>query len=84
MRKASIKSSILYSSLCQWCYGNTQSRERGTKEVLTRNEEKQLVDYLIGMCNKGLGLSPTQLKMKVYEITWNTWTPFKNDIPSGG
>jgi hypothetical protein len=33
------------------------------------------------MCDRGLGLSPIQLKMKVYEITKNRWTPFKNGIP---
>ena len=41
------------------------------------------MDYLIEMCNRGLGLSPTQLKMKVYEITRNRWTPFKNGIHGG-
>ena len=36
------------------------------------------------MCDRGYGLSPTQLKMKVYEITKNRWTPFKNGILGGG
>lgn len=35
------------------------------------------------MCNRGLGLSPTQLKTKVYEIIKTRWTPFFNGIPGG-
>jgi hypothetical protein len=54
------------------------------KGVLTVEEENQLVEYLIEMCNRGLGLSPIQLKMKVCEITKNRWTPFKNGILGGG
>jgi hypothetical protein len=27
---------------------------------------------------------PSALKMKVYEITKNRWTPFKDGIPGGG
>jgi hypothetical protein len=71
MRKASFKYNIPYSFLRQWCYGNTRSRERGTKGVLIDDEEKYLVEYLIEMYNRGLGLLPIQLKMKVYEITRN-------------
>jgi hypothetical protein len=41
------------------------------KEVLTSAEEEQLVQYLLQMCNRVLGLLPTQLKMKVYKITIN-------------
>jgi hypothetical protein len=84
IRKASNTYNIPYSSFCSWCYGKTRSRDRGTKGVLTVDEENQLVEYLIEMCNRGLGLSPTQLKMKVYEITKDKWTPFKNGIPGGG
>jgi hypothetical protein len=50
---------------------------------LTVDEENQLVEYLIEMYNRGLGLLPTQLKMKVYEMTKDRWTPFKNVIPGG-
>jgi hypothetical protein len=45
------------------------SRDRSMKGVLTHVEEEQLVQYLLEMCNRRLGLSSTQLKMKVYEIT---------------
>ena len=67
-----------------WCYGKTRTRQHGTKGVLNPEEENQLVQYLIEMCNRGLGLSPTQLKMKVYEITKDKWTPFKNGILGDG
>jgi hypothetical protein len=39
-----------YSSFRDWCYGKTQSREHGTKGVLTADEENQLVECLIEMC----------------------------------
>jgi hypothetical protein len=52
--------------------------------VLIVEEEEQIVKYLIDMCDMGYGLSPTHLKMKVYEITKNRLIPFKNRIPSGG
>jgi hypothetical protein len=38
------------------------------------------VTYLTEMCDRGYGLSPTALKMKVYEITKTCWTPFRNGI----
>jgi hypothetical protein len=46
------------------------------KGVLTPMEEEQLVQYFLQMCDRDLGLSPTKLKIKVYEITKNQWTPF--------
>jgi hypothetical protein len=36
------------------------------------------------MCDRGLGLSPIQPKMKVYEITKTRWIPFRNGILGGG
>jgi hypothetical protein len=50
-------------------------QDMGIKGVPTV-EEEELVQHLIQMCDRGLGLSATQLKMKVYEITKNRWTPF--------
>jgi hypothetical protein len=83
IRKASNTYYIPYSSFRGWCYGKTKSREYGTKGVLIVDEENQLMEYLIEMCNRGLELSPTQLKMKVYEITKDRWIPFKNRVPGG-
>jgi hypothetical protein len=71
IRKAVSSNNIPYSSFREWCYGKTCSRDRGMKEVLTSAEEEQLVQYLLQMCNRVLGLLPTQLKMKVYKITIN-------------
>jgi hypothetical protein len=84
MKKAAEVNHIPYSSLRDWCYGRTRSQDRGVKGVLTAEEEEELVQYLIQMCGRGLGLSPTQLKMKVYEITKSRRTPIKNGIPGGG
>lgn len=36
------------------------------------------------MCDRGLGLTPALLKLKVYEITRTRVTPFKNGIPGDG
>ena len=59
MKKASEEYHIPYSSLRDWCYGTTRSRDRGVKGVLTTEEEDEFVQYLIQMCDRGLGLSPT-------------------------
>jgi hypothetical protein len=68
MKRAAEAYGIPYSSFREWCYGRIRTRLRGAKGVLTVEEEEQLVKYLIDMCDRGYGLSPTQLKMKVYEI----------------
>ena len=83
MKKAAKENGIPYSSLRDWCYGRTRSRDHGAKPVLTAEEEVQLLDYLIAMCDAGYGLSPTALKMKVYEITKTRWMPFCEGIPGG-
>jgi hypothetical protein len=48
---------------------------------LSPKEEEQIVEYLVRMCERGLGLSPIALKIKVYEVTRHRSTPFKNGIP---
>ena len=47
----------------------TKSRIRGTLGVLFKEKEQQLTDWLISIVERGYGLSPTALKMKVSEIT---------------
>lgn len=84
MKKAAEENNIPYSSFRDHCYGKTRSRRRGVQGVLTPEEEKELVDYLVKMCDLGFGLSPSALKMKVYEITKNRFTPFRDGIPGGG
>ena len=54
------------------------------KAVLSLEEEAQVVDSLIKICDRGYGLSPSALKMKVYEITKNMWIPFKDGILGSG
>ena len=84
MRLAAQRNNIPYSSFRDWCYGHTRSRRRGKMSVLTPEEESELVQYLIRMCDAGFGLSPTALKMKVYEMTKTRCTPFTDGIPGGG
>ena len=84
MKKAVEENHIPYSSFCDWCYRKTKSRKRGVKALLSPEEEAQIVDFLIKMCDCGYGMSPSALKMKVYEITKNRWMPFKDGIPSRG
>ena len=60
------------------------SRKKGSLTVLKPAEEEELVNYLIQMCDRGYGLTPSALCMKVYEITQSRWTPFRNGIPRNG
>ena len=84
MRQASHCHGILYSTFRDWCYGISKSRKRGFAGVLSPAEEELLVAYMINMCDRGLGLSPTALKMKVFEIVQDRVTPFKDGIPRDG
>jgi hypothetical protein len=52
--------------------------------VLSPEEEQQLVDWLLLMVDRGYGLSPTALRMKVSKITMSKDTPFREGIPRGG
>ena len=49
--------------------------------MLTAEEEHDLVGYLDKMIALGHPLNPSQLKLKVAEITQERVTPFKNGIP---
>jgi hypothetical protein len=84
MRKAANAFKIPYSSFREWCHGIRRTRKKGPPTVLSTEEEEELVKYLIEMCDRGYGLSPTALRMKVYEITQSRWTPFRNGIPGNG
>lgn len=84
MRKATTTFNIPYSSFREWCYGIRSTRKKGPPTVLSPEEEDELVKYMIQMCDRGYGLSPTALRMKVYEITQSKWTPFRNGIPDNG
>jgi hypothetical protein len=84
MRKAAATYNIPYSTFREWYYGVRTSRKKGPPTVLKPAEEEELVNYLVQMCDRGYGLSPSALRMKVYEITASRWTPFRNGIPGDG
>ena len=69
------------SSLRDHYLGKTTSRKRGPQGVLTAEEEQALVGYLDKMIALGHPLNPSQLKLKVAEITQERVTPFKDGIP---
>lgn len=84
MRQAASTFNIPYSTFREWCYGIRTTRKKGPPTVLSTVEEEELVKYLIQMCDRGYGLSPTALRMKVYELTQSRWTPFRDGIPGNG
>ena len=84
MKKASDTFNIPYLSFKEHCYGLRISWLRKAKGVLTLEEERQLVQWLIQMAKVGHGLSITTLKMKVSEITMARAIPFRNGILGGG
>jgi hypothetical protein len=84
MRNSASAHGIPYSTFREWCYGVRKSRKRGPISVLSLEEENQIVEYLVKMCERRLGLSPIALKMKVYDISKNMDIPLKNGIPGDG
>ena len=84
MRQAATVHGIPYSTFREWCNGVRKSRKRGGTTVLTLQEEDQLVQYLLAMSDRGFGLSSIDLRMKVFEMTKNRCTPFRNGIPGNG
>ena len=76
MKKASEEFNIPYSSFREHCYGMRNSRVRGAKGVFSSQEEQLLSDWLLIMVDRGYGLSPNVLRMKVSEITMSKATPF--------
>jgi hypothetical protein len=83
-KKASEKFNIPYSWFREHCYGLRTSRARGAKDILSPQEEGQLVEWLMQMAEAGHGLTIVALKMKVSEITMTRVIPFRNGIPRGG
>ena len=81
MPEVSVFFKIPRSYLRDHYLGITTSRKRGPQGVLTAEEEKALVVYLDEMIALGHPLNPSQLKLKVAEITQERVTPFKNGIP---
>jgi len=54
MMQATSAHDIPYSTFWDWCYGMRKSRKRGIQGVFTTEEEEQLVQYLLIMCERGL------------------------------
>jgi hypothetical protein len=84
MKKANKQFHIPYTSFREHVSGMRKSRQRGAKSILTVEEEQQLFEWLLSMVDRGYGLSPTALKMKVSEITMSRDTPFHEGILGGG
>jgi hypothetical protein len=84
MKKASELFNIPYSSFREHCYGMRTSRVREAKGVFSSQEEQLLSNWLLTMVDRGYGLSPTTLRMKVSEITMSRATPFTEGIPRRG
>ena len=78
--KVSVEYKILRYSLRNHMNGKTRSRKMGPKGVFKSEEEIALYHYIEEMVDCGLSLSPTQLIIKVGEMTEDTITPFKNGI----
>jgi hypothetical protein len=76
MRNSASPHGIPYSTFREWCYDVRNTRKRGPTSVLSPEEDNQIVEYLVNMCERGLGLIPIALKLKVYEVTKNRNTPF--------
>jgi hypothetical protein len=60
---------IPYSTFREWCYGMRKTMKRGPASVLSLEENNQIMEYLVNICERGLGLIPIALKLKVYEVT---------------
>ena len=64
------------SSLKDHMVGKTKSRKMGLLEVLSIAEEHALCVYIEDMAECGLPLIPTQIKIKVGQMTQERDTPF--------
>ena len=81
MKEVSNNFRIPRSTLREHYFGKRKSRKIGPKCVLTMVKERQLVQYLEEMVRISCPLNPTQLKLKVAEMTQTRMIPFRNGIP---
>ena len=72
---------ILQTSLLNYLHGKTIQRKRGTKEVLTIDKDKKVVQWLEHMQEIGHSVKITQLKVKVANFVQTRATPFSHGIP---
>lgn len=61
-----------------------EEKNNNNNRILTNEKESKVIKYILSMCDRSLDLSPTTLKMKVFEITRIQSIPFKNEISSDG
>jgi hypothetical protein len=84
VQTAALNYEIPRSTLRYHVMGQSLSRKRGRKPVLSTVEEEKLVKYIMGMARYGHPLNITELKIKVAEATQLRETPFKDGIPGAG
>ena len=73
------------SSLRDHLYEKTTCRQRGTKSMLKRQEEKKIVDYVFKMQELGHSLTPLELRLKVATATQTRETPWSaSGLPGTG
>jgi hypothetical protein len=84
VQTAALDYEIPRSTLRCHVMGQSLSRKRGRKPVLSTVEEEKLVKYIMGMARYGHPLNITELKIKVAEATQLRETPFKDGIPGAG
>ena len=73
--------SILRTSLRDHYEGRVKGRKMGPKSILTKEEEENLVAYMMEMISLAHSLSVDDLKMKVAEICQDRQIPFGDGIP---
>ena len=79
--KVSAHYGIPKSSIRDHMNGRTKTRKMGPKGVLSEEEEIALCTYIEDMAECGLPLIPSQIKIKVGQMTQGRMTSFKNGIP---
>ena len=75
---------IPVSTVREHFFGKSKGRKRGPAAILSPEEEQELKTFLLEMANKGHPLTPTELKLKVAQLTQTRRTPFKNGVPGKG
>ena len=79
--KCCIAFNIPKSSLRDHLSGKTKSRKIGAKTILTKEEERLIIEFMDEMVKIGQPLTLHMLKLKVAEICQGILTPFKDGIP---
>ena len=73
------------SSIRDHLYGRTTSRQKGIRPVLTPHDEKEIVDYVFNMQDRGHPLTAAELRLKVATATQTRPMPWSaRGVPSKG